>query len=53
MNSKDTLREEVIETSYYLTQAIIASNLEDIERLREHLNNIIGLYKKELTQNVI
>jgi hypothetical protein len=48
MNSKDILREEIIKTSYYLTQAIISSNIEDIERLRNHLNNIIELYKTEL-----
>jgi predicted GIY-YIG superfamily endonuclease len=50
---RDILREEIIETSFYLTQSITAGNIEDIDRLRQHLNRIVELYKKELTTNVL
>jgi F0F1-type ATP synthase membrane subunit b/b' len=49
--NRDILREKIIETSYYITQAVIVSNIEDIDRLRAELNNLIELYKKELTNN--
>jgi len=51
--NRDILREKIIETSYYITQAVIVSNIEDINRLRAELNNLIELYKKELTTNVL
>ena len=50
METKELLREEIIETSFYLTQAVISNNVTDIERTREHLNRIIELYKKELNK---
>ena len=46
--NKDNLREKIIETSYYITQAVMLSNIEDIERLRAEMNNLIELYKNEL-----
>jgi len=51
--NRDILREKIIETSYYITQAIIVSNLEEIDRLRAELNNLIELYRKELKENVL
>lgn len=50
--NRDTLKEKIIETNYYLTQAIIMSNIKDIDRLRVELNKLIELYKTELTKNV-
>lgn len=49
--NKDILREKIIETSYYITQAVMKSNIEDIERLRAEMNNLIELYKNELNNN--
>ena len=49
--NKDILREKIIETSYYITQAVMMSNIEDIERLRGEMNNLIELYKNELNNN--
>ena len=49
--NKDILREKIIETSYYITQAVMMSNIEDIERLRAEMNNLIELYKNELNNN--
>lgn len=51
MNNKEVLREKILSTNYYLTQAIIISNIEEIERLRAEMNNLIELYKKELIYN--
>jgi len=49
--NKEVLREKIIETSYYITQAVMKSNIEDIERLRAEMNNLIELYKNELNNN--
>lgn len=49
--NKEALREKIIETSYYITQAVMMSNIEDIERLRGEMNNLIELYKNELNNN--
>ena len=49
--NKDILREKILSTNYYLTQAVITSKIEDIERLRAEMNNLIELYKNELNNN--
>lgn len=46
--NRDDLREEILSVNYYLTQAIIASNIEDIDRLRTQLNELIIKYKNLL-----
>lgn len=51
MNNIDILMDKILSTNYYLTQAIIMAKIEDIERLRAEMNNLIELYKNELNNN--
>jgi len=46
--TKDQLREEIIELNYYITQAAITQDVNNLEKLRLELNKLIELYKKEL-----
>lgn len=41
---KIEIRERVIETNYYLTQAMLNDNKEEVQRLRVKLNNLIKKY---------
>ena len=50
MSKRSDLREQIIETSYYLTQSIITPNLDEIDRLRDKLNELITLYKTTLNE---
>ena len=46
--NKEDLKQEIISTSYYLTEALLDENIEDIDFLRVKLNNLTEVYKNEL-----
>lgn len=50
MMTKDQLIEEIIELNYYITQAAITKDVNNLEKLRLELNKLIELYKKELLE---
>lgn len=45
---KDIIRERIIETNYFLTTALLKEDIEQIDRLRAELNNLIEEYKYQL-----
>ncbi len=45
---KDIIRERIIETNYFLTSALLKEDIEQIDRLRAELNNLIEEYKYQL-----
>lgn len=47
---KEQLRENILETSYFLTQSLMKGNIEDIEKFRAQLNELINRYKNELNK---
>jgi len=47
---KEQIKEQIIETNFYLTQALIKGNVEDIEKFRAQLNNLVDSYKNELNK---
>jgi hypothetical protein len=50
MNTKEQLRENILETNYFLTQALMKEDIKSIERLRAELSNLFDLYEKELNK---
>lgn len=46
MNTKEQLRENILETNYFLTQALMRDNIEDVEKFRAQLNELISKYKQ-------
>jgi len=45
---KNIIRERIIETNYFLTQALLKEDVEQIDRLKAELNNLIEEYKYQL-----
>ena len=50
LTNKEDLKQEIISTSYYLTEALLDENIEDIDFLRVKLNNLTEVYKNKLTK---
>ena len=45
---KNIIKERITETSFYLTQALLKEDVEQIDRLKAELNNLIEEYKYQL-----
>ena len=45
---KTIIKEKIIETNYYLTQALMNEDVKEIDRLRAELNNLLEEYKYQL-----
>lgn len=47
---KEIIRGKILETNFYLTEALLNDDVENIERLRAELANLFCQYKNELTK---
>ena len=47
---KNTIRERIIETNYFLVAALLKEDVKEIDRLRAQLNNLVEQYKNELNK---
>jgi hypothetical protein len=47
---KDSIREKIIETNYFLVAALLKEDDKEIDRLRGELNNLIEQYKNILNR---
>ena len=47
---KDSIREKIIETNYFLVAALLKEDSKEIDRLRCELNNLVEQYKNELNK---
>lgn len=47
---KEIIKEKIIETNYYLTQSLLKEDIQEIERLRAELNNLVEEYKNQINR---